>query len=107
MITFLFFSANKMPQGLYVKKGKDYCYSLTLNKNDSTFSFSIESIHARSGCKGNWYIVSDTLFLECENEPFPAQLTRGYMSDREKKIIILNDKKLKLDEVVMKRTKKN
>nr|PZN51555.1 MAG: hypothetical protein DIU61_13110 [Bacteroidota bacterium] len=90
--------------GEYVKKEKDYKYSLTINQ-DSTFSLVTQSIYARSGCKGKWKLSGDTLLLHCADEPFPAQIASGYMNEREKKVIILNEKRLQLDQVVLKKLK--
>lgn len=104
IIPFFFCTGIEGLQGVYVKKGKDYQYSLTINK-DSTFTLTTQSIHARSECKGKWQLVGDTLLLKCNDEPFPAQITKGYMIEREKKVIVLSEKKLKLGQVVMKRIK--
>jgi hypothetical protein len=89
--------------GEYVKVTKDYKYSLKVNK-DSTFTLVTQSIHAKSGCNGIWKkTTKDTLLLKCSEEPFPAQIAGGYMTEREKKIAIISYKKLKLGEIVMKR----
>lgn len=91
-------------KGEYIREGKDYTYKLKI-MGDSTFSLVTQSIHARSGCEGKFrYLSNDTLLLKCNEEPLSAQLARGYMADREKKVIILNKNKLKLGQVVMKRS---
>jgi hypothetical protein len=104
LISFSFCADFEGIHGVYVKKGKDYQYRLTVNK-DTTFVLITQSIHARSECKGKWQLVGDTLLLKCNEEPFPAQITKGYMTEREKKVIVLNEKRMKLGQVVMKRTK--
>ncbi|WBO84487.1 hypothetical protein [Hymenobacter yonginensis] len=88
----------------YIKNGKDYECSLTVKK-DSTFALVIESIDSRSGCEGKWKLNGDTLLLHCDDAPFPAQIASGYMSEREMKLIILNESKLKFGQIILKRIK--
>jgi hypothetical protein len=90
--------------GTYVRKGKDYKYTLTISP-DSTFNLVSESFHARSGCKGKWNLTRDTLLLQCSDEAFPAQIASGYMTERDKKVIVLGEKKLKLGQEILKRVK--
>jgi len=90
-------------QGEYYSKGKDYLYSLTLN-NDSSFTFTKKFFEVNSTCQGRWQQASkDTLLLKCSDEDLSGKLQSGYMSEREKKVIILNSKKLKIDNTVLKR----
>lgn len=91
--------------GKYVKKGRDYKYTLTINE-DNTFNLVNQSVYARSGCNGTWKLTGDTLLLQCGEEPFPAQIASGYMNERERKVIVLSEKKLKLGDEVLKRASK-
>lgn len=91
-------------EGTFVKKSKDYNYTLNIN-NDSTFSLITQSIYARSGCTGKWELKKDTLILKCSEEPFPAQISSGYMNDREKRIRVLSRNKIKYQQIVMRRIK--
>ncbi len=91
-------------EGMFVRKTKNYNYSLTIN-NDSTFSLITQSIHARSGCAGKWELIKDTLVLRCNEESFPAQISSGYMNEREKRIRVINRNKIKYERIVMRRIK--
>lgn len=88
--------------GNYSAKGKDYTYSLQLNE-DKTFLFTQRYIEVKSSCEGNWEVIkSDTLLLKC----FPAEqfeeLQGGYMSDRERKVVVINNRRLKINDVLLK-----
>lgn len=91
-------------QGQYFKYGKDYKYNLFIG-DDSSFVLSENHLGINSKCEGKWRIITDTLFLRCGEEGFPAQIERGYMSNRDRKIIILKDRKLKIDNIIMEKTK--
>lgn len=91
--------------GNYQAKGKDYSYKLTL-AGDSTFQLSTWQIEVKSGCEGTWKVIdSDTLLLKCY-EPKPNEVLQGgYMSEREKKIVLLGNRKLKMGAVTLKQVK--
>jgi hypothetical protein len=95
----------EMP-GEYYKGGKDCEYSLKLNQ-DSTFVLSIKYQDAKPQCNGKWqYLGKDTLVLKCnEVENISETLNNGYMTDREKKVRIINRNRLKLDQIILKRMK--
>lgn len=97
-------SFEKGIEGRFVKSSQDYNYTLNIN-NDSTFSLITQSIHARSGCTGRWELKKDTLILKCGEEPFPAQISSGYMNEREKQIRVINRNKIKYEQIVMRRIK--
>jgi len=88
--------------GTYVDKGKDYKYTLTINA-DSTFVLNDQNIYSKSSCKGKWQQRSDTLYLICDDEEFPAQIASNYMQDREKTVVIINNSKLKIDSLILKK----
>lgn len=97
-------SAPQNTQGLYVGEGEDFKYSLTLN-GDSTFSFEKKYFEVLSSCSGKWKrINNDTIVINCVESQLSEKLQGGYMSEREKKIIVLNDKRLKIDSVILERT---
>lgn len=89
--------------GDYHARGKDYSYSLTLDA-DSTFKLAIWVIEVKSSCEGDWQMIGkDTIFLQCRPPQFPEQLEGGYMSDRERKVAVINRRMLKIDNVQLKR----
>ena len=101
IVLFVSCNANKKIFGSYYKNGKDFGYTLTLNKNYS-FILMEESFEANSKCQGKWhYLTKDTLLLECDKEDLPAMLQSGYMSDRILKAIILGHHQIKLQQVTL------
>ncbi len=90
-------------QGHYHKERKDYVYDLSLN-SDSSFTFTKKYFEVNSTCHGKWQrISSDAILLKCDDAGVSEQLQSGYMTERERKIIVLNKDKLKIDEVILKR----
>lgn len=92
--------------GNYKKYGSDYKYSLMLNK-DSTFTLSKKYFEVNALCNGKWKVKNDSeILLECA-EPLSIveQLTSGYISERSISVIIIKNRKLKLDNVVLKKVK--
>ena len=90
-------------KGQYYKEGKDYQYTLNLSE-DSSFVLIQKYFEVNSTCKGKWqYLSADTILLKCDSESLYAKLESGYMTERERKVIVLNRNKLKLDKVVLKR----
>ncbi|PSL43313.1 hypothetical protein CLV51_1082 [Chitinophaga niastensis] len=91
--------------GQYYKSGKDYQYNLILNK-DNSFALTQKYFDVNSMCQGKWqYLSADTILLNCGDEDLSARLERGYMTERQKKIIVLGQNKLKLGAVILKRKK--
>lgn len=90
--------------GEFHKEDKDYKYNLTISQ-DSTFLLSMKYQDANPQCSGRWkYIGNDTLLLVCnEVEDISEMLTNAYLSDREKKVIILSPKKIKFENVILKK----
>lgn len=87
----------------YYSKGKDYKYDLSLNK-DSSFVLRKNYFEVNSICKGKWqYLSVDTILLKCDEEELSAKLQSGYTPGRERKILVLSNRKLKLGKVVLKR----
>lgn len=96
-------SVSQNIQGQYYKAGKDYQYDLSLN-NDSSFTLTQKYFEVNSTCRGKWqYLSRDTLLLKCNEEDLAAKLQGGYMTEREKKVIVLGINKLKIGEVILKR----
>ena len=90
-------------QGRYYKVGKDYQYDLALN-NDSSFTFAIKYFEVNSTCQGKWQRISkDTLLLKCSEEDLSVKLQSGYMTERERKVIVLSKNKLKIEKVILNR----
>jgi hypothetical protein len=86
-----------------LQKRKDYQYDLTLN-NDSSFTFTKKYFEVNSICQGQWKrIAKDTLLLKCGEEDLSAKLQSGYVTKRERKLIVLNKQKLKIENVILKR----
>ena len=96
-------SISQSMQGRYHKEGKDYRYSLSLN-NDSSFTFTKKYFEVNSTCQGKWQrIAKDTLLLKCGETDLSARLQGGYMTERERKVIVLSKNKLKIDKIILKR----
>lgn len=109
IISLIFFASFKTPsfsqsiQGQYCKEGKDYKYSLNVN-DDSTFTFSKKYYEVNSTCQGKWQRLSkDTLLLKCNEGDLSAKLQSGYMTERERKVIMLNKNEIIIDKVILKR----
>jgi hypothetical protein len=92
--------------GDYSSKGKDYAYELKL-ASDNTFQLTTRQVEVKSGCAGTWRVIqNDTLLLKCY-EPKPYEMLQGgYMSEREKKIVLVGNQKLKIGEIILKTVKK-
>jgi uncharacterized lipoprotein NlpE involved in copper resistance len=105
LIAFVFASCKSVSQnaqGVYSQNGMDYQYHLTLN--DSSFTLTQKYFEVNSTCKGKWnYIAKDTILLKCNDEDLSAKLQSGYISERERKIVVLNKNKLQLGEIILKR----
>jgi hypothetical protein len=96
-------SISQTVQGRYYQEGKDYKYDLSLN-NDSSFVLTQKYFEVNSTCRGKWqYLSTDTILLKCGEEDLSAILQSGYMSERERKLLVLSKNKIKIGEVVLKR----
>jgi len=100
-------SAKKTIIGNYEATGKDFQYNLTLNK-DSSFFLSEKSFESNPICKGKWhYATKDTLLLSCDSTNNPVEMiSSGYMSVRKRKIVIINNNRLKFERVILHKTNK-
>jgi hypothetical protein len=99
-------SKNRTLDGWYYKEGKDFKYELSLNK-DSSFVLSQKYFEVNSGCSGKWRcFMNDTILLKCDEADISVKLQSGYLSDREKFIIILSNSKIKIGKVILKKKKK-
>jgi len=90
--------------GEYLKQGKDYKYSLVLNK-DSTFILSQKYHDANPKCQGRWtYIAKDAILLKCDTVNSIAEtLNSGYMQKRKNKIVVVSSKRLRFGNIILKR----
>lgn len=106
MVGFSACSAQEKLIGKYSNKGKDFFYELELNA-DSTFILTQKQLEVTSKCQGTWESLSDgLLLLKCsEVKDVIEKLTSGYMSEREKRATVLSRKKIKLQQVVLRRVK--
>jgi hypothetical protein len=90
----------------YHKRGTyDQTIILILRK-DSTFSFTDQWFEINQKCKGKWSLLSkDTIILKCfdEGNSVINLITMGYMTERERRVIILARNKLKLGKSILKR----
>jgi len=70
---------------------------LILN-SDSTFVITSKVYGFKSSCSGKWkYISPDTIFIACpQPKCFLEAIESGYMSERERKIKVINKRKLRL-----------
>lgn len=90
--------------GLYGGSGKDFYYSLSID--DSSFILTQKYFEVNSACKGSWLrLTNDTILLRCDDVDISAKLQSGYISEREKKAVMLSKKKLQIGTVILKRTK--
>ena len=88
--------------GSYKSIGKDYVYDLEL-KPDSTFQLTQIYTEVKAGCSGEWKIISENLILlKCFPADLEEQLQSGYLSNRERRVLIINNRKLKLENVTLK-----
>lgn len=98
------YTSKKITSGIYKKKGTDFIYSLELNSVNNTFLLTKKYFEVNSSCAGKWVQKSDTLFLKCnEEKDIGIVLSSGYMNEREYAIKIINKKKLKLHNILLKR----
>lgn len=89
--------------GKYYAIGKDYEYSLDLNK-DWTFSLNFKSLNTKSGCTGKWEINKNLIELICNSpKDITETLQGGYLSDREIKIKIDNKGELFYNSILLKK----
>lgn len=94
-------------EGKFINKGKDYSYSLIL-KNDSTFIYKQQDLDVLRLCSGKWhYLNQDTILIQCDEENTLQQISTGYMQEREKKVIIVSQKKIKIDKLFFKKEPSN
>jgi hypothetical protein len=91
--------------GVFIKEGKDFRDILRL-KNDNTFILEEHSFDVHKKCQGKATIIKpNKILLRCNDEAFPAALGNSYMQDREREVIVLSKKKIKLGNVVLKRSR--
>lgn len=94
-------------EGKFINKGNDYSYSLIL-KIDYTFVYKQQDLEVLRLCYGKWhYINQDTIRIQCDEENTQQQLSTGYMPEREKDVIIVNQKKIILDKLLFKKAPNN
>jgi hypothetical protein len=91
-------------KGTYDGRGKDFYYSLSID--DSSFILTQKYFEANSSCKGSWQrLTNDTILLRCDDVDISVKLQSGYMSERERKVIVLTKNKIQVGTVILKRIK--
>ena len=90
--------------GDFYKKGQDYEYSLTLNK-DRTFVLTIKYQDANPSCIGKWEKSNGSeIHLKCDDVENPTEtISSSYMNEREHKIEIISSNKLRFKNTVLNR----
>lgn len=93
-------SLTNIEDGVFIYNDKEgNIKELVLNK-DGTFklTFYYRNIErCESACKGQWkHIAIDTISIQCNPVPWIETIERCYMSDREYKIKVLGNNKLKM-----------
>lgn len=89
-------------------KGNDFNTSYTLQLNtDNTFLLLLNTAGGKPQCKGKWEIVDSIyIILKCDKvSDVTETLTNGYMKQREYKMQIISQNKIRYNEVVLKRKK--
>ncbi|TDO67869.1 hypothetical protein EV143_1252 [Flavobacterium chryseum] len=97
---------NDTVDGAYKAKGKDYLYSLILQK-DSTFTIEYKGFEITSNCEGKWQMKgTDLIILKC-NEPqnVAETLQSGYMSTRVIEVKVKSKRELIYNNVILKKDK--
>jgi hypothetical protein len=97
--------ASQKIHGNFYKHGGDYIYELRL-RSDSTFLLTQQNLDVSQSCEGKWNCLSnDTILLRCFDEKdLITQLSSGYMPERENKVVVLSSKKIKLGQLIMRKT---
>lgn len=105
-IFFLIVTSNAFSQlvGNYLKRGKDFTYTLILNA-DSTFNFRKTYFEAESKCDGKWKKLSDkSLLLNCGESSLAEKLQSGYMTQRHTQVQVLKSNRLKIGKVILRKS---
>ena len=100
-ISIIFFTGCKttapiiIQNGTFVYKYKDVSNSQLVLNSDKSFCLSFSY---KQGCDGKWeYISKDTIVIKCQPVVHWTQtISMGYLDDRQIKIKILNNNKLKM-----------
>ena len=94
-------SSTKYLGGYYYNHGKDFDYSLSIDRNH-IFLLTEQVYEGKSTCRGRWRFLSkDTILLECFKSDTLSILQGGYMSERNQKVIILDHQRIKVKQVVL------
>lgn len=90
--------------GIYTAKGKDYFYSLFLQR-DSTFTVEYKGFGIKSSCEGKWQIKDGNLMiLKCdEPQNVSETLQSGYMSTRLIELKVKSKRELIYNKVILKK----
>ena len=89
--------------GTYYNEGLNYKKNLKLNK-DGSFLVNIETFDSKASCHGKWELLSkDTILLKCDTESFPATITNRYISEREQKVIVVRNDKIRYQKTILTR----
>ena len=81
----------------YGRSGDRYFVNLEL-RPDSTFTLTKAYVEWPKKCVGSWsYLGSNQYKLKCDKEEPFAQITTGYMQQREHIITVLNNRKVRIE----------
>jgi len=94
--------AQQVSLGTYRAQTKDSKYILEL-KDEERFTLTFGFWDGKSSCDGSWEVIDrNTILLKCAQGKFPAQVTSSYMTIRERRVLILSHRKLRLDKTTLK-----
>ncbi|TFF33350.1 hypothetical protein [Mucilaginibacter psychrotolerans] len=92
---------NQKLSGTYHANGIDYNDTLKLNKNGS-FVLRVETTESKPTCTGQWqFLTKDTILLKCNPEGISEMISNTYISEREMKIVLLRDGKIKYKNMIL------
>ena len=81
-------------KGVFIHKYRDGDTDQLILNNDNSFYLKFSY---KQGCDGKWeYISKDTIAIKYQPVDWTEMITRGYMHERELKIKVLNNNKIKL-----------
>ncbi len=111
-ILFFFTGCRTLPMdnnfyGEYYNKGKDYEYRLILQQDPNTFKLELKYQDTNPKCIGRWKLEGEKIIhLQCEEvSELSKILSNGYMNERDYKLEIISNKKLKFKKVVLTKVK--
>jgi hypothetical protein len=87
--------------GNYYSNGTTYVKSLKLDPNGS-FLLSADNFDRKAGFLGKWkYLSKDTILLKYNLKDFPETAKSEHITQTEVKVVLLNNREIKYDQVVL------